>query len=188
MGRRLHERFFRAALRLSLSLSGVFFFYPPAATAQDATPIPTPTASPAPDKIKKMVESAQANGFNNLIVQVRGRGDAYYSPHWEPRAAALKDQPKDFDPLALTIKEAHRRGLKVHAWLNTSLLANLDELPTEPEHVYNAHPEWLAVPRAVAAELYWMSPADPRYRARIVEWSKANRAELEGVYTAPSHP
>ena len=210
MGRRLHERFFRAALRLSLSLSGVFFFYSPAATAQDATPIPTPTASPAPrptpppgevralwvvrttltspDKIKKMVESAQANGFNNLIVQVRGRGDAYYSPHWEPRAAALKDQPKVFDPLALTIKEAHRRGLKVHAWLNTSLLANLDELPSEPDHVYNAHPEWLAVPRAVAAELYWMSPADPRYRARIVEWSKANRAELEGVYTAPSHP
>jgi len=44
------------------------------------------------------------------------------------------------------------------------------------------------VPRAVAAELYSMSPADPRYRARIVEWSKANRSELEGVYTSPSNP
>src|SRR5687767_13603381 len=135
MGRRLHERFFRAVLRLSLSLSGVFFFYPPAAAAQDATPTPTPTpmASPAPratpppgevralwvvrttltspDKIKKLVENAQANGFNNLIVQVRGRGDAYYQSRWEPRAAALKDSSKEFDPLALTIKEAHRKGL-----------------------------------------------------------------------------
>ena len=68
------------------------------------------------------------------------------------------------------------------------MLANLDQLPEEAEHVYNAHPEWLAVPRAVAAELYTVSPRDARYRARIVEWSKANRAELEGVYTSPAHP
>jgi uncharacterized lipoprotein YddW (UPF0748 family) len=135
-----------------------------------------------------MVESASRNGFNNLIVQVRGRGDAYYRPRWEPRAAALKDQSKDFDPLAFTIKEAHGKGLKVHAWINTNLLANLDELPAEPEHIYNARPEWLAVPRPVAAELYSVSPSDPRFRARIVEWSKANRGELEGVYTAPAHP
>jgi len=78
--------------------------------------------------------------------------------------------------------------LKVHAWLNTSLLANLDALPADPKHVYNKHPEWLAVPRPVAAELYNLSPDDPRYRTRIVEWSKANRAELEGVYTGPANP
>jgi uncharacterized lipoprotein YddW (UPF0748 family) len=141
----------------------------------------------SPEKIQQMVESAAAAGFNSLIVQVRGRGDAYYRSRWEPRAIELKDQPLDFDPLALTIAEAHRRGLKVHAWLNTSLLANLDALPDSPQHVYNAHPEWLAVPRAVAADLYSMSPRDARYRERIVEWSKANRGELEGVYTGPAN-
>jgi uncharacterized lipoprotein YddW (UPF0748 family) len=135
-----------------------------------------------------MIESAASNGFNTLIVQVRGRGDAYYRSRWEPRAIELKDQPRDFDPLATTIAEAHRRGLKVHAWLNTSLLANLDALPSDPKHVYNKHPEWLAVPRPVAAELYDLSPTDPRYRTRIVEWSKANRAELEGVYVGPANP
>jgi uncharacterized lipoprotein YddW (UPF0748 family) len=135
-----------------------------------------------------MVERAAAAGFNTLIVQVRGRGDAYYGSRWEPRASELKDQPADFDPLAVTIAEAHRRGLKVHAWLNTSLLANLDALPDDPKHVFNAHPEWLAVPRPVAAELYQLSPSDPRYRQAIVEWSKANRSELEGVYTGPANP
>jgi uncharacterized lipoprotein YddW (UPF0748 family) len=134
-----------------------------------------------------MVQSAAANGFNTLIVQVRGRGDAYYRSHREPRAAELKEQSPEFDPLAVTLVEAKKRGLKVHAWLNTSLLANLDDLPTDPKHVYNRHPEWLAVPRPVAAELYKMSPRDPRYRARIVEWSKANRGELEGVYTGPAN-
>src|SRR6266568_7164699 len=141
-----------------------------------------------PEKIHKMIESAAAAGFNTLIVQVRGRGDAYYQSRWEPRAIELKDQPADFDPFALTISEAHQRGMKVHAWLNTSLLANLDALPDDPKHVYNAHPEWLAVPKPVAADLYSMSPRDERYRARIVEWSKANRGELEGVYTGPANP
>ena len=145
------------------------------------------TTLTSPAKIRTMVQAAQENGFNTLIVQVRGRGDAYYRSSQEPRAMELKDQPADFDPLAVTLAEAKSRGLKVHAWLNTSLLANLDELPTNPKHVYNKHPEWLAVPRAVAAELYEMSPRDPRYRARIVEWSKANRGELEGVYTGPAN-
>lgn len=174
----------------------------PHAPAQDTQP--QPTAPPPPDevralwvvrttltskdKIKEMVERAAANGFNTLIVQVRGRGDAYYRSQWEPRAVALKEQSSDFDPLAYTLKEAHRKKLKVHAWVNTNLLANLDELPQEPGHVYNAHPEWLAVPRPVAAELYSMSPTDARYRASIVEWSKANRAELEGVYVSPARP
>jgi uncharacterized lipoprotein YddW (UPF0748 family) len=140
------------------------------------------------EKIQTMVKAAADNGFNTIIVQVRGRGDAYYNSRVEPRAVELKDQPLTFDPLAVTLTEAHKRGLKVHAWLNTSLLANLDALPSDPKHVYNNHPDWLAVPKAVAAELYDMSPKNPVYRQKIVEWSKANRGELEGVYTGPANP
>src|SRR5207253_7534240 len=44
-------------------------------------------ASPA--SIKEMVSRARAAGFRTLIVQVRGRGDAYYASRWEPRAAEL---------------------------------------------------------------------------------------------------
>ena len=146
------------------------------------------TTLTSPERIQQLVNSAADNGFNTLIVQIRGRGDAYYKSRVEPRAIELKDQPATFDPLALTISEAHRRGLKVHAWLNTSLLANLDALPADPTHVYNKHPEWLAVPKPVAAELFNMSPRDPVYRQKIVEWSKANRAELEGIYTGPANP
>ena len=146
------------------------------------------TTLTSPEKIQQLVNAAADNGFNTLIVQIRGRGDAYYKSRVEPRASELKDQPLSFDPLALTLTEAHKRGLKVHGWLNTSLLANLDALPADPAHVYNKHPEWLAVPKPVAAELYNMSPRDPVYRQKIVEWSKANRGELEGIYTGPANP
>ena len=146
------------------------------------------TTLTSPEKIHQLVNAAADNGFNTLIVQIRGRGDAYYNSKVEPRASELKDQPQSFDPLALTLTEAHKRGLKVHGWINTNLLANLDALPTDPAHVYNKHPEWLAVPKPVAAELYDMSPRDPAFRQKIVEWSKANRGELEGVYTGPANP
>jgi uncharacterized lipoprotein YddW (UPF0748 family) len=146
------------------------------------------TTLTSPEKIRQLVTSVADNGFNTLIVQIRGRGDAYYKSKVEPRAIELKDQPPSFDPLAVTLEEAHKRGLKVHGWLNTSLLANLDALPADPAHVYNRHPEWLAVPKPVAADLYKMSPRDPAYRQKIVEWSKGNRGELEGVYTGPANP
>jgi len=146
------------------------------------------TTLTSPQSIQTMVTNAANNGFNTIIVQIRGRGDAYYKSRVEPRAIELKDQPPSFDPLAFTLSEAHKRGLKVHAWLNTSLLANLDALPSDPRHVYHRHPEWLAVPKALAADLYKMDPKDPLYRQKIVEWSKANRAELEGVYTGPANP
>ena len=145
------------------------------------------TTLTSPERIRQLVDSAADNGFNTLIVQIRGRGDSYYKSKVEPRAIELKDQPLTFDPLALTLEEARKRGLKVHGWLNTNLLANLDTLPAHPDHVYNKHPEWLAVPKPVAAELYKMSPRDPAYRQKIVEWSKANRGELEGVYTGPAN-
>ena len=40
-----------------------------------------------------MVEGAAASGFNTLLVQVRGRGDAVYRSAIEPRAEFLRDIP-----------------------------------------------------------------------------------------------
>src|SRR5207245_4994896 len=75
-----------------------------------------------------------------------------------------------------------------HAWLNTHLLANLQELPAAAEHVYVRHPEWLAVPRRAAADLYAVDPAEQRFRQRIVDASREDLRELEGLYTSPANP
>src|SRR5947207_15709082 len=40
------------------------------------------TTLTSPEKIRTMVQSAKDNGFNTLIVQVRGRGDSYYHSRW----------------------------------------------------------------------------------------------------------
>jgi uncharacterized lipoprotein YddW (UPF0748 family) len=146
------------------------------------------TTLTSPDSIKQMVAKAKEAGFNTLIVQVRGRGDAYYQSRWEPRAKELAEQDPKFDPLALVLTEAHKAGLKVHTWINAVLLANLDDLPPMPEHVYNKHPDWLAVHRSVAAQLYHLDPFDAQYRQRLVDASKRDMMELEGLYLSPAHP
>jgi uncharacterized lipoprotein YddW (UPF0748 family) len=135
-----------------------------------------------------MVSRASGGGFNTLIVQVRGRGDAYYRSRWEPRSETLAGQPPGFDPLDAVVKGAHAAGLKVHAWINTFLVANFDELPKAEKHAVYEHPEWLMVPRALAARLYSLDPREPKYVDQIVAYSKGDRGQTEGLYLSPASP
>ncbi|MCH7857316.1 MAG: family 10 glycosylhydrolase [Gemmatimonadetes bacterium] len=140
-----------------------------------------------PDSVRAMVARAADAGFNTLLVQVRGRGDAYYSDGIEPRADGIQDDPT-FDPLALTVREAHARGIEVHAWINVHLVSSAVVISRAPTHLVNEHPELLAVPRGLARELYDVDPAHPRYRERLVEYALANRGRVEGLYSSPSAP
>ncbi len=145
------------------------------------------TALTSPESVTEMVRRAKEAGFTDLIVQVRGRGDAYYDSRWEPRAAALEGASKDFDPLALTIQQAHVANLKVHAWINTFLVADAKELPKAKDHVIWQHPEWLAVPKQIGLELYKGNPKAANYFQRILSLAQSSE-ELEGLYLSPAHP
>jgi len=49
-------------------------------------------------------------------------------------------------------------------------------------------PDLLAVPKALARDLFQMDPFSPRFSEAILEYTRANRDRIEGLYTAPSHP
>ena len=140
-----------------------------------------------PDSARAMVRRLADAGFNTLIVQVRGRGDAYYRSRWEPPPPALADR-RGYDALARTIHDAHRRGLRVHAWINTQLVANADTVPRDSSHLVHRRPDLLAVPRPLARELYTMDPRAPRYLRALVEYAQANRNRVEGLYSSPAAP
>jgi len=141
-----------------------------------------------PDSIRAMVDRAAAAGFNTLLVQVRGRGDAYYQSRWEPKPESVLSQGITFDPLGLVIQEAHARGIGVHAWVNAHLVGSNASLPTDPLHLIRSRPDLLAVPRSLARELYGMDPATPRFAEALLRYAQQNRDRIEGMYTAPSHP
>ena len=72
-------------------------------------------------EVRDMVETAHTAGFNTILVQIRGRADAFYDSRLEPRAESVTDGP-DFDPLGDAIRRAHAHGIAVHAWVNTHLV------------------------------------------------------------------
>jgi uncharacterized lipoprotein YddW (UPF0748 family) len=134
--------------------------------------------------VETMVETARASGFNTLIVQVRGRGDSYFAGGPEPRPASLAGQPS-FDPLAAVIGQGHAAGLKVHAWVNLNLVAGVTELPAPRDHIVYRRPEWLMVPRALAADLSVVDPRSPQYLGRLARYVRSRPNELEGLYVSP---
>jgi uncharacterized lipoprotein YddW (UPF0748 family) len=147
----------------------------------------TRTTLASPESIKQMVAAAQAGGFNTLLVQVRGRGDAYYSSTLEPRATEITGKPS-FDPLATVIADAHAAGLKVHAWVAVNLVSSSVTLPASRDHVIYRAPEWLMVPRELAAEMKKIDLRSPAYIGRLARWTRAHTTLVEGLYTSPLHP
>jgi uncharacterized lipoprotein YddW (UPF0748 family) len=140
-----------------------------------------------PESIKEMVNAAEAGGFNTLLVQVRGRGDAYYAGSIEPRAAELVSKPA-FDPLATVIEQARTKGLEVHAWVAVNLVSSSVSLPASREHVIYRAPEWLMVPRELAGEMKKIDLRSPAYLGRLARWTRAHSSTVEGLYTSPLHP
>lgn len=141
----------------------------------------------SPDAIARMVGAARDGGFNTLLVQVRGRGDAYYQSTLEPRANDLASRP-GFDPLAETLTRAHAAGIAVHAWLAVNLVASAYELPASRQHLVYRQPDWLMVPREIAAEMVDVDPRSPEYLGRLARWTRAHSSEVEGLYASPIHP
>ncbi len=132
------------------------------------------TSLDSSDAIRKMVASASTAGFNTLFVQV--------AP--DPNA---RPQP-EFDAVGDTLRQAHAAGLRVHAWVDVALAAAPDEFPSARDHVIYQHPEWLMVPRAIAAELLASDSRSPDYVGRLARWTRANSARVDGLYISPLQP
>ena len=130
------------------------------------------------------MRSARASGFNTLLVQVRGRGDAYFADGLEPRADGLAAQRADFDPLQTVITSARAEGLRVHAWVNVNLVASAAELPAGRGHIVYRHPEWLMVPRPLAVELARADVRSPEFLGRLARWTRA-ADDVEGLFISP---
>jgi uncharacterized lipoprotein YddW (UPF0748 family) len=145
------------------------------------------TSLTSPETIARVVRHAKTNGFNTLLVQVRARGDAYFTGGREPRASEIAGRP-GFDPLGQMLDEAHRAGLLVHAWTTINLVSSAVYLPRAQDHLVRRHPAWLMVPRVLAGELNGLPSTDPRYVARLARWTRARPQEVEGLYASPINP
>ena len=93
--------------------------------------------------IDDLMADATTRGIHDVVVQVRGRGDAYYDSRLEPRAETLAND--GFDPLAHLVRAGAAVGVRVHAWGNVFFVWSSPDgaLPKAPDHLVRRHPDWL---------------------------------------------
>ncbi|UCE59927.1 MAG: family 10 glycosylhydrolase [Phycisphaerales bacterium] len=95
-----------------------------------------------PRDIATIMKNCYKAGFNTILFQVRGNGTVFYPSRIEPWADELGGRDPGFDPLAVAITEAHRRGLQLHAWVNVIPGWRGERPPTNWRQLYHTRPDW----------------------------------------------
>ena len=137
-------------------------------------------------EIIAILDRARALRLNAVILQVRPAADALYPSALEPWSEYLtgtqgRSPAPGYDPLAVWIAEAHRRGLELHAWFNPYRARHHEaKSPLADQHLANTHPA--AVKRY--GESLWMDPGEPLAieRTLAVVRDVVRRYDIDGVH------
>jgi len=147
--------------------------------------------------VKRIVHDCAQGGFNTVLFQVRGNGTAFYRSTFEPWADELGGKHPGYDPLELACREAHRRGLALHAWVNVMPAWQGPDPPKNPSQLYNRHPEWFwydrhgrrqpLVHRVGKHERAWyvsLNPCLPEVRGYLVAVCReiVRRYDVDGLH------
>ena len=124
--------------------------------------------------------------LNTVILQVRPACDALYPSTIEPWSEYLtgtmgKAPQPLYDPLALTVEEAHRRGLELHAWFNPYRARHLAAKgPVSATHVSKTHPSLV---RQYGKSL-WLDPGEKEVQdySLSVVMDVVKRYDIDGVH------
>lgn len=96
----------------------------------------------------QLLNGLQRIGMNAVIVQVRPAADAFYPSSFEPWSEFLTGvqglAPNPFyDPLEFMIREAHKRNMEFHAWLNPyRAVFDVSSSSISSKHVTRIHKDW----------------------------------------------
>jgi uncharacterized lipoprotein YddW (UPF0748 family) len=134
----------------------------------------------------RQLDRTKELGMNAFILHVRPAGDALYASELEPWSEYLTGEqgkaPEPFyDPLEFAVREAHARGLELHAWFNPYRArhpAARSELA--PSHIARSNPELVKQ----YGSYLWMDPGEDQVRNRTVDVivDVARRYDVDGVH------
>ena len=136
------------------------------------------------DAIDRLVQEASAAGFTTLLLEIPGTLGYTVGVGLRPPGR----RSRGFDAVRTLLTAAHQHGLRVHAWVQTTLVAVAGDLPTASSHLIYRHPEWLMVPRELAAELARLDVHSPAYLGGLDRWARQHPDEVDGLYLSPLIP
>ena len=130
-----------------------------------------------------LLDHAAQLHLNAVFFQVRPVADALYASPLEPWSeylTGIQGRSPGYDPLALAVSEAHKRGLEIHAWFNPFRAAHPEsKSPPAPNHVTRTHPEII---RHYGKQT-WLDPGEPESQARAlnVVLDVVKRYDVDGI-------
>ncbi len=164
-------------------------------------PAPRPMARPVrgvwvarfhyrtPEDVRIIIKNCADSGFNTVFWQVRGEGTVAYPSRIEPWAREYNYQNPGFDPLALAVEEAHKRGLRLEAWFNVMPGWKGLTPPPLPGQLFNAHPDWFMYDaggrrQPLNKDYVILNPCWPEVRRHVVSLADeiAARYDIDGIH------
>lgn len=134
-------------------------------------------------ELRAILDKVEALKMNAVVFQVRPQCDALYQSSIEPWSSWLTGtmgRSPGYDPLAFCVKEAHARGIEVHAWFNPfrALCNNAEQVCGS--HVCRAAPH---VTKRYGS-MTWCDPGSPDSRSRALKviMDVVSRYDIDGVH------
>ncbi|MFN4241642.1 MAG: glycoside hydrolase family 10 protein [Tepidisphaerales bacterium] len=133
-----------------------------------------------------ILDRAAELNFNAVLLQVRPTADALYASELEPWSYYLtgtqgKAPEPFYDPLALAVAEAHKRGLELHAWINPFRVRQKGaRYPASADSLSRRHPEWVRQ----YGTLEWLDPGEPAAREHSLKVAAdlVTRYDIDGIH------
>ncbi len=141
------------------------------------------SASAQQAEMRGILDKLASLKMNAVIFQVRPQCDAVYASSMEPWSSCLTGtmgRSPGYDPLAYCIKEAHARGIEVHAWFNPFRALSNNSQQIAANHVCRIAPNTTKK----FGSMTWCDPAssDTRTRALNVILDVVKRYDIDGVH------
>lgn len=136
-------------------------------------------------ELKALIEKAAELRLNALFFQVRPACDAVYRSMIEPWTEFLtgemgKAPEPAWDPLDFAIREAHARGIELHAWFNPYRAGFVGTKTVSSRHIRKTHPK-LVKPYG---KYYWLDPGEKAvqdHTTRVI-LDVVRRYDIDGVH------
>lgn len=141
------------------------------------------SASAQQTQLRAILDKVAALKMNAVMFQVRPGCDALYPSSIEPWSQWLTGRmgrSPGYDPLAFCVREAHARGIEVHAWFNPfRALCNNSTSPAS-NHVCRTMPGMTKR----YGSMTWCDPSQPAVRARALSVIQdvVRRYDIDGVH------
>lgn len=134
----------------------------------------------------ELLDFLQKHNFNAVVFQVRPQADALYKSDLEPWSYYLtgvqgKAPEPYYDPLEFWTKEAHKRGLEMHVWLNPYRAHHVTGGPVSDKSVVKTKPELVV---HLKQGYWWFDPSIKETQDHGVEviMDIVKRYNIDGVH------